>query len=291
MYLLAKLQYQIFPRLFALSEVAWSLPENKNYDNFANSRLAKHFARLDAIKATTTACPRRCRLLIPWIWASILRWAPKICSAGARIYYTLNGRDPLDTDLEFNGNPIVFAIPAGEKREFKTRVITPSGRRSIATRLLMYNRTLMPAINYTNNKPGLSYKFYKNKFTTPDQLDFVTVKDSAIINQLSAEQFKKDNTSFGTLYDGYINIPADGVYNFTQASYTDTQVFIDGEKIIEAEPALPLAKGFHKIKVKYIYTQPILQPGAYRIKQTTLKVFITPPAGAKKEVDAAMLFN
>jgi hexosaminidase len=41
---MAKLQYQILPRLFALSEVAWTKPENKNYDNFADVRLANHFA-------------------------------------------------------------------------------------------------------------------------------------------------------------------------------------------------------------------------------------------------------
>jgi hexosaminidase len=93
------------------------------------------------------------------------------------------------------------------------------------------------------------------------------------------------------LYNGYINIPADGAYNFSQASYTDTQLFIDGEKLTEAEPALPLAKGFHKLKVKYIYNQPVLQPGAYRIRQTPLKVFIIAPNGGKREIDAGMLYN
>ena len=286
----AKLQYQIFPRLFALSEVAWSLPANKNYDNFANVRLANHFARLDA-KGYNYRVPTPMPVLDTMLIGQRFSWAPKSVVPGARIYYTLNGRDPLDTDLEFNGNPVVFAIPAGEKREFKTRVITPSGRRSIATRVLMYNRGLIPAANYTANKPGLSYKLYRNKFSSTDQLDFVTVKDSAVINQLSAEQFKKDNTSFGAVYNGYINIPADGAYSFSQTSYTDTQVFIDGEKITESEPVLPLAKGFHKIRVKYIYTQPVLQPGAYRIRQTPLNVFITPPGDTKEEIEPGMLFN
>jgi hexosaminidase len=93
------------------------------------------------------------------------------------------------------------------------------------------------------------------------------------------------------VYNGFINIPADGAYSFSQTSYTDTQVFIDGEKITESEPILPLAKGYHKIRVKYIYTQPVLQPGAYRVRQTPLNVFITPPGGAKEEVGAGMLFN
>jgi hexosaminidase len=287
---MAKLQYQILPRLFALSEVAWSLPANKDYNNFANVRLAKHFARLDA-KGYNYRVPIAMPVIDTMVFGQRFTWAPKSVVPGAKIYYTLNGRDPLDTDLEYNGPPITFAIPANEKREFKTRVITPSGRRSIASRVLMYNRALMPAVNYTANKSGLTYKLLKTKFTTPDQLDYVTVKDSAMIDQFNAEPFKKDNPSFGAVYNGYINIPADGAYNFSQASYTDTQLFIDGEKLTEAEPALPLAKGFHKIKVKYIYNQPVLQPGAYRIRQTPLKVFIIAPDGDKREIDAGMLYN
>lgn len=285
----AKLQYQIFPRLFALSEVAWAKPENKDYDNFANIRLAKHFARLDAMNynyRVSTAMPTLDTILI----GSKFTWAPKSVVPGARIYYTLNGRDPLDTDLEYS-SPITFLIPAGEKREFKTRVITPSGRRSIATRVLMINRALIPAVSYNGNKPGLSYKFYKNTFATPEQLDFVTTKDSATVERIDADQFRKDNPNFGVVYSGYVNIPADGAYNFTQASYTDTQVYIDGEKITETEGMLPLAKGYHRIKVKYISNPPVPVPGAYRTRQTPLKVYITPPGAGKREIEAANLFN
>ncbi|WP_183567337.1 family 20 glycosylhydrolase [Mucilaginibacter sp. SP1R1] len=286
----AKLQYQILPRLFALSEVAWSKPENKDYTDFAGVRLAKHFARLDAIHynyRVPTALP----VIDTMVIGNQFTFAPKSVVPGAKIYYTLNGRDPLDTDLQYD-SPITIYVPANEKREFKTRVITPSGRRSIATRTLMYNRAPLPAINYTANKPGLSYKLIKNKFTAPDQLDYATAPDSAITDKLSAETFKKDNSNFGIVYNGYINLPADGTYNFSQASYADTQLFIDGERITESENALPLAKGFHKIKVKYIYNAPVLVPGAYRLRQTPLRVFVTAPGTLeKKEIDAASLFN
>jgi len=43
----AKLQYQIFPRLFALSEVAWGKVENKNYKDFSEARLPKALARIE----------------------------------------------------------------------------------------------------------------------------------------------------------------------------------------------------------------------------------------------------
>ncbi|SDP55932.1 hexosaminidase [Mucilaginibacter sp. OK268] len=286
----AKLQYQILPRLFALSEVAWSQPKNKDYTNFSEVRLAKHFARLEAIRynyRVPTALP----VIDTMVFGDKFTFAPKSVVPGARIFITYNGRDPLDTDWEYT-SPVTIIVPPNEKREFKTRVITPTGRRSIATRILMYNRALIPTVNYTANKPGLSYKLIKSKFTTPEQLDYANLPDSAITDRLNAETFKKDNPSFGAVYSGYINIPTDGAYNFSTASYTDTQVFIDGEKITESEPALPLAKGFHAIKVKYIYTAPAPVPGSYRVRQTPLRVFIAPPGSAgKKEIMPGMLFN
>ncbi|NOW95285.1 family 20 glycosylhydrolase [Mucilaginibacter sp. SG564] len=286
----AKLQYQILPRLFALSEVAWSLPKNKDYTNFSEVRLAKHFARLEAMHynyRVPTALP----VIDTMVFGDKFTFAPKSVVPGARIFITYNGRDPLDTDWEYS-SPVTIIVPPNEKREFKTRVITPTGRRSIATRILMYNRALMPAANYTANKPGLSYKLIKSKFTTPEQLDYASAPDSAVTDRLNAETFKKDNPNFGAVYSGYINIPADGAYNFSTASYTDTQVFIDGEKITESEPALLLAKGFHIIKVKYIYNAPAVVPGAYRVRQTPLRVFIAAPGSAgKKEIMPGMLFN
>ncbi|MFS2185380.1 family 20 glycosylhydrolase [Mucilaginibacter sp. Mucisp84] len=285
----AKLQYQIMPRVFALSEVAWSKPENKDYTNFSEVRLAKHFARLDAMNYNYRV-PTALTTIDTMVIGPHFVYTLKSVVPGAKIYYTLNGRDPLDTDLQYEG-PITFSIPQNEKRELRTRVITPSGRRSIATRTLMYNKTLMPAVNYTVNMPGLKYKWAKNTFTSPDQLNYVTAQDSSATNKLDAELLKKGNPNFGVVYDGYVNILADGTYNFTLASYAASQLFIDGVQLTEAEYALPLAKGFHQIKVKYIYNAPPPPTGRYRPRVAPLKVYVTAPGSfEKKELNAADLY-
>jgi hexosaminidase len=283
----AKLQYQIMPRLFALSEVAWSKPENKDYTNFSEVRLAKHFARLDAIHYNYRV-PTALAVIDTMVIGPQFSYTLKSVVPGAKIYYTLNGRDPLDTDLEYDG-PITFNVPENEKRELRTRVITPSGRRSIATRTLMYNRALMPAVNYISNTNGLKYKLVKGHFTVPEQLDNAMGKDT-IMNKLDAEQFKKGNPNFGIVYNGYINITEDGSYNFALSNYSNTQLFIDGEKLTESEYILPLAKGFHKMELRYIYNAPIPTPGSYRVRQSPLRVFVTAPGASKKELDAANIY-
>lgn len=285
---IAKLQYQIFPRLFALSEVAWSKTENKDYTNFSEIRLAKHFARLDAMSYNYRV-PTALTVIDTIVYGPQFVYTLTSVVPGAKIYYTLNGRDPLDTDLEYDG-PITFNIPENEKRELRTRVITPSGRRSIATRTLMVNRALLPAINYSANTHGLKYRLMKGSFTAPDQLNYVIATDSAVMDKLDAEQFKKDNPNFGIIYDGVINVPADGPYNFSLSNYNTTELFIDGEKLTETEYEIPLAKGFHKITIRYIYNAPVVTTGR-RMRPSPLRVFVTDPGTfAKKELDAANIY-
>lgn len=53
-----QVEYQAFPRLCALAEVAWTPPEHKNYGDFLE-RLAPHLDRLDALGVNARPlCPR-----------------------------------------------------------------------------------------------------------------------------------------------------------------------------------------------------------------------------------------
>ena len=49
-----KVEYMIFPRLTALSEVLWSMPDHKNWDDFKN-RLPLQFKRYDLWKVNYNA--------------------------------------------------------------------------------------------------------------------------------------------------------------------------------------------------------------------------------------------
>ncbi|MDB4921554.1 family 20 glycosylhydrolase [Mucilaginibacter sp.] len=284
----AKLQYQILPRLFALSEIAWSKPERKDYKNFSEVRLAKHFARLDAIHYNYRV-PTAFEVIDTMMIGSQFTMAPKSVVPGAKIVYTLNGRDPLDTDLGYE-SPIIFNIPAGEKRVFKTVVITPSGRRSLPTSTIMYNQTPIAAVNYTGNSQGLRFTLIKGSFTSTDQLDYAPLDSAGITKTMETTEFRKTRPNSGVVYEGYVSIPADGVYNFSAATYNDTQLFIDDNKLAENEGAISLLRGYHKIKIKNFYTAPV--PGARRRGNPALRVYmIAPGTMDKKLLTADMLYN
>jgi hexosaminidase len=284
----AKLQYQILPRLFALSEIAWSKPERKDYKNFSEVRLAKHFARLDAIHYNYRV-PTAFEVIDTMVIGSQFTMAPKSVVPGAKIVYTLNGRDPLDTDLGYE-SPIIFNIPAGEKRVFKTVVITPSGRRSLPTSTVMYNQAPIAAVNYTGNSQGLRFTLIKGRFTSTDQLDYAPMDTAGITKTMETTEFRKTRPTSGVVYEGYISIPADGVYNFSADTYNDTQLFIDDNKLAENEGAISLLKGYHKIKIKNFYTAPV--PGARRRGNPALRIYmIAPGTMDKKLLTADMLYN
>jgi len=133
----SKVEYMLLPRMLALSEVAWTPKANKDYKNFSEERVPRHLARLDeagynyrvpvAIGAgdTTIKGDKFNILLNPSV-------------EGAKIFYTIDGTDARETDLPFTG-PMQFDIPDKKTLEFKSMVITPSGKRSISTAIKMEN--------------------------------------------------------------------------------------------------------------------------------------------------------
>src|SRR3569833_656784 len=125
---------------------------------------------------------------------------------GAKIHYTFNGRDPLDTDWGYDA-PVTINIPPGEKRTFKTVVITPSGRRSLPTSTVMFNQAPVPAVIYSRDSTGLKYALVKGSFTSPDQLEYGQPADSGIVKTLETANFRKTYPNAGIIYYGYISIP------------------------------------------------------------------------------------
>jgi len=133
----AKAEYMLLPRMLALSEVAWTPQNGKNYRNFSEERVPHHLAMLESMgynycvpvpfgaKDTTITGDKFNIDLTPSV-------------EGAKIYYTIDGYTPRETDLQYTA-PIKFTIPAGKRIEFQAIEVTPAGKRSIVTDIKMDN--------------------------------------------------------------------------------------------------------------------------------------------------------
>lgn len=132
-----KVEYMVFPRMFALAEIAWSPVARKDIKNFSEERIPVHLSKLDKTGTNYwVPCPlgQSTDPLVGENYSIELKAPVK----GAKIYYTLDLSRPSENAILYNG-PIKVKVPQGEKRTLKTIVITPGGRRSVVTETVMNN--------------------------------------------------------------------------------------------------------------------------------------------------------
>ncbi len=135
----AKVEYMILPRLFSLSEIAWSPVARKDLKNFSEERVPLHLAKLDQTMTnywvpTPIGQPEK---PVSGADATIELKSPIV---GAKIFYTLDGYRPSE-NAKLYVNPIKIIVPLGQKKVLKTIVITPSGKRSVITETVFNNGT------------------------------------------------------------------------------------------------------------------------------------------------------
>ncbi len=129
-----KVEYMLYPRLMALAEIAWTPLHRKDASDFFENRLLRHLAALDRTEilyrvpgpigvSDTTLRGRSFKLIL------------KPSVEGGKIYYNFDGQDARETDYLYE-KPIDIILYQGEKRQMKSVVIAPSGKRSVSTSTL-----------------------------------------------------------------------------------------------------------------------------------------------------------
>lgn len=133
----AKAEYMLLPRMLALAEVAWTSPTRKDFKNFSLERIPRHLAMLEARgynyrvpeaegASDTTLKGDNFKIeLIPTV-------------EGGKAFYTIDGFTPRETDL-WCTQPLKIKVPEGKQIELQTIIITPGGKRSNVTKMVLDN--------------------------------------------------------------------------------------------------------------------------------------------------------
>lgn len=250
-------EYMVFPRMLALSEVVWTPLAEKNYDDFL-LRLSNHFARLDRQNVnyripepmglndvvTTDDKPLKIQLVsqIP----------------NSKIYYTLDGSVPNEKSKLYKKE---FEVPLklGEKANLNVIIETAKGRKSSMYSATLLRRSFLEAVDFTGDKQGLNYKFYEGQFDSVKDIEKGTPVSSGETKVFNPKQFNRPEM-FGAVFEGYLKVTDDGLYRLAVESDDGSALLINDEEIIvndgvhtmqKAESVVPLKKGFHKIKVLF----------------------------------------
>jgi alpha-L-fucosidase len=172
----------------------------------------------------------------------------------AVIRYTTNGDEPTTTS------------PAAMK------TLQLKGSTTVKARSFLYNKPItetstasfqkvipLPAMNIANSSPGINYAVYEGEWSKLPAFDSLKPISSGIVKDFDIGS-KQGSDNYGFVFDGLIKIPADGIYTFYISSddgsklLIDDKVLVDNDGmhgIVEKSNEIPLAKGYHRIKVLF----------------------------------------
>jgi hexosaminidase len=256
-------EYMVFPRLLALAEVVWSPLEAKNFADFKR-RLPNQFARLDKQNVNyripePTGLENR---ILNSETKTIFELKPSVTNA--KIFYTLDGTEP-DEKSKLYETPILIGLQPNEKVELKTIVVTEKGRKSVTYAATVLRREPLKAVELTEKKSGVNLKFYKGDFKSVNDFDSITPTAARESKSIQLPQFNGQTNNltdaFGAAFDGYFYAPEEGIYEFQIEANDGARLAIGGENVIEINETgdkittkygiAPLAKGYHKIGLRY----------------------------------------
>lgn len=257
-----KVEYMAIPRMVALSEALWSQPAIKDFSDFKN-RMLNQYQRLDKQKVNYRIQePDGLKnVLLDRTDTARIELRPSV--KDAKIYYTTDGSEPSESSTLYT-KPFDIKPEPGIKIELRTITKLPNGRKSTVQSAVVLRRAALEPAVVTNREAGVRYMFFKGEFSSVKDVDAAKPDESDITNSIQIQQFtKKTNDlkdSFGTIFDGYIFVPADDIYEFQLESKNGAVFVLGNEAVVDldgvhdfktATGIVPLKKGYYKFRLKY----------------------------------------
>lgn len=250
-------EYMVFPRLFALSEIVWAPEDVRNLEDFQR-RLPWHLEYLDALgvgyRIPDVGGLEEDRLTLE-DEVELSLAAP----ARGTIRYTVDGTEPdasspayagpLDLDLE--DGPVTVAA----------RIVTEDGREGAARRATFARATLRPAamVDTATLEPGLTVEMVEGSFRNVARMEREVVVRREDVDDVGLPPWVPAE-EFGLRFGGYLSVPADGVYELRLTSDDGSVLRLGGRVIVDhdglhgastAEGQVALAAGVHPLQLHY----------------------------------------
>jgi hypothetical protein len=214
-----------------------------------------------------------------------MRFILKCPDSTAVIRYTTDNREPGSSSPVYK-EPILIT----ETTTISAKAWYPEGLSRTVRFNITREQPAEPAtVNEESLKPGLKVSVYDGSFDLlPDFSTLTPVRKftSGKVSHLIAE---KDNR-FALVFEGFIRIPADGVYGIAVASDDGSKLTLSEHDILlndgihgvtEREAWLPLKSGFHPVRIEYFQ-----RTGGYG-----LFMYVESPDKKRSVIPADWLYN
>lgn len=255
------MEYRMYPRLLAVSEIAWTDLGNKDYKDFER-RINDAQMRLDGHGINYhIPYPEQLNGSCNFVAFTDNVDLEFKTTRPYDMVYTLDGTEPNIRSAKYSG-----PIKISESKILKIRTLLPSGKTGPTRNITVEKQNLSPASLVKTQGNGLNMKMTMGTYFKSSELDNakdwkkMNIKElKEIRSQVESSESMRGIEQYSAIATGYINIPEDGVYYF---SSENEQVWIDGKLLINNEgevkrfsrkgSSMALAKGLHEIKVIFL---------------------------------------
>jgi len=284
-------EYMVLPRMLAMAEVDWSPAEARDWPTFSR-RLGRELLNLDQqgfnFRIPDVSGLENDRLTLDD--SILVELAGGV--EGSAIHYTLDGSVPNAGSPTYGGP---FFIPLDEAgAEVTARVILEDGREGAFKRArLSHTRLLAPvALPWATRAQGLSMRGFSGTFSSVQSLEDGNPADvtlwggdrGPVVPGVTLPQ-GAPASSFGLILDGFIRVPAKGIYTFYLSSDDGSRLSVGGRVLVDHDGPhsmsvqagqIALHKGWHALEVRYF------QGGGGK----DLRLEVEGPGLARREVPA-----
>lgn len=261
MYTTDIMEYRMYPRMIAVSEIAWTPLDRKDYKDFER-RINNAYVRLDGhginYHIPNPEQPNGSCNFVAFTDSTSLTFTT---TRPETMVYTLDGSEPTPASTQYTK-----PIKVTESTTLKIRTVLPSGKMSPTRVITIEKQALAPSKTVENPTPGLKMKMAMGTYLKASELDKATDRKELTVkslrdirSQVNSTESMRGVEQYGTIATGYVEIPEDGVYYF---SSNNDEVWIDGKLLINNEgevkrfprtdSSMALAKGLHEIKVVFL---------------------------------------
>jgi hypothetical protein len=202
---------------------------------------------------------------------------------GGKIFYTTDGSEPTEKSTQYS-EP--FKISETTKIKAFTKWNDSQSR---VNSYLIEKQSPMAAVSEGKLKPGVKALIYDGNFTELPDFNTIRPISTKTVSLVSHKAAGKDSL-FAVVFEGYILIPADGVYGLYINSDDGSKMILDGTDPVvndgihgmkEEGKSYPFAKGYHKLRIEYFQ----------RVGGIGLEFLVEAPEKQKVVVPASWLFN
>lgn len=244
--------FHIFPRLFALSEIAWCGSGQDEFESF-RSRVNSHLKRFDE-EGWNFRVPDPDGLCDRNEFVDSARVELRMPFEGLTVRYTTDGSMPDSASTRYEG-PFTLR----EECTLRLCAFTAAGNAGEVMTARYVHHPLREAEEvFGALADGLTATWYDYRGTDCAGIDAAPLKGRYEVADVRIPEGVSGN--IGLLLEGWLDIPEDGIYSFY--TYTDdgSVVKVDGETVVDNDGAhsriersgqAALRKGLHRLEIRY----------------------------------------